>query len=126
MSLPLGAIFFLFQRRLAETPEPRRLAPGPLSVSEQPSVSNRANLARPGSVNESTVFSIAWLMAPPDGFRRLRRQAGRERQPVVGIVLCFDASVWVNPHTLNGVSAWPCLPCPSAAAERVCSPERRD
>ena len=36
MRLPLGAFFFLFQRRLAETPEPRRLAPGPISVSNSP------------------------------------------------------------------------------------------
>lgn len=36
MRLPPGAFFFLFQRRLAETPEPRRLAPGPISVSNSP------------------------------------------------------------------------------------------
>ena len=51
MRLPLGAFFFLFQRRLAETPEPRRLAPRRISVSEQPSVSNRPNLVRPGSAS---------------------------------------------------------------------------
>lgn len=70
------AFFFLFQRRSAKATEPRRLAPGPIPVSEQPSVSNRANLVRPGSVNESTVFSIAWLMAPPDGFPALASAGG--------------------------------------------------
>ena len=57
MRLPLGAFFFLFQRRLAETPEPRRLAPGPIPVSEQPSVSNRANLVRYGSASRRPAFS---------------------------------------------------------------------
>ena len=56
MRLPLGAIFFLFQRRLADAAEPRRLAPGPISVSERPSVSNRANLVRPGSASRSLAF----------------------------------------------------------------------
>src|SRR5690606_12531327 len=36
--------FLLFHRRLAEEGEPWRLAPGRISVSERPSVSNRANL----------------------------------------------------------------------------------
>lgn len=57
MRLPWGAFFFLFQRRLAETSEPRRLAPGPFSVSEQPSVSNRANLVLPGSASRRSAFS---------------------------------------------------------------------
>ena len=39
MRHPLGAFFFLFQRRLAEAPEPRRQTPGSISVSERPSVS---------------------------------------------------------------------------------------
>jgi len=56
MRLPLGAFFFLFQRRLAEAAEPRRLAPGRISVSERPSVSNRANLVRYGSVSRSAAF----------------------------------------------------------------------
>ena len=59
MRLPLGAFFFLSQRRLAETPEPRRLAPGPISVSERPSVSNRANLVRPGSASRRPTFSAS-------------------------------------------------------------------
>jgi len=57
MRLPLGAFFFLFQRRLAEAAEPRRLAPGRISVSERSSVSNRANLVRHGSVSRSAAFS---------------------------------------------------------------------
>ena len=76
MRLPLGAFFLLFQRRLADAAELRRLTPGSISVSEQPSVSNRANLAPSGSVNESTVFSIVWLMALPDGFPALSSVGG--------------------------------------------------
>ena len=60
MRLPLGAFFFLFQRRLAEAAEPRRLAPGRVSVSERPSVSNRANLVRPGSASRMPMFSICF------------------------------------------------------------------
>jgi hypothetical protein len=46
----------LFQRGLRTPPEPRRLTPGPISVSERPSVSNRANLVRPGSVSRTPTF----------------------------------------------------------------------
>ncbi len=59
MRLLLGAFFFLSQRRLAEAAEPRRLAPGPISVSELASVSNRANLVRPGSVSRMPMFSAS-------------------------------------------------------------------
>ena len=72
MRLPLGAFFFLFQRRLAETPEPRRLAPGPISVSERLSVSNRANLVRPGSASRRPAF--------PTGF------AGRSTVDSAGVL----------------------------------------
>jgi len=51
------AFFFLFQRGLRTPSEPRRLTPGPISVSERPSVSNRANLVRPGSVSRTPTFS---------------------------------------------------------------------
>jgi len=60
MRLPLGAFFFLSQRRLAETPEPRRLAPGPISVSKWPFVSNRANLAPSGSASRRAAFSTGF------------------------------------------------------------------
>lgn len=53
----MGAFFFLFQRRLAETPEPQRPAPGPISVSERPTVSNRANLVCSGSASRRPTFS---------------------------------------------------------------------
>jgi hypothetical protein len=56
MMLLLGAFFFLFQRRLAETPEPRRQMPGPISVSERPPVSNLANLAGVSSVGKIAFF----------------------------------------------------------------------
>src|SRR5690606_28623127 len=71
MRLPLGAFFFLFQRRLAEAAEPWRLAPGRISVSERPSVSNRANLVRPGSASRKPTF--------PTGFagRSTMDSAGR-------------------------------------------------
>jgi len=72
MRLPLAAFFFLFQRRLAETPEPQRLAPGPISVSERPSVSNRANLVRPGSASRRPAF--------PTGF------AGRSTVDSAGVL----------------------------------------
>lgn len=57
MRLPLGAFFFLFQRHLAEATEPWRLAPDRIAVSEQPSVSNRPNLVRPGSASRGPTFS---------------------------------------------------------------------
>jgi len=72
MRLPLGAFLFLSQRRLAGTPEPQRLAPGPISVSEQPSVSNRANLVRPGSASRRPAF--------PTGF------AGRSTMDSAGVL----------------------------------------
>ncbi len=62
MRLPWGGFFFLFQRRLAEASEPRRLAPGSISVSECPLVSNRANLARPGSASRSPAFPAGFAV----------------------------------------------------------------
>ena len=56
MRLPLGAFFFLFQRRLAEAAEPRRLALGPISVSARPSVSDRANVVGSGSASPRQMF----------------------------------------------------------------------
>src|SRR5690606_40263167 len=54
------AFFFLFQRRLAKAPEPRRLAPGSMSVSERPSVSNRANLTPSGSASRRPTSSMGF------------------------------------------------------------------
>jgi hypothetical protein len=53
-----GQNFFLFQRCLAEAPEPWRLAPCPISVSERPFVSNRANLAPSGSASQWPAFPM--------------------------------------------------------------------
>jgi len=50
----------LFQRCLAEAPEPWRLAPCPISVSERPFVSNRANLAPSGSASRKPAFSAGF------------------------------------------------------------------
>ena len=50
--------FFLFQRGLAEAAESRRLAQSSFSVSEWPSVSNRANLGRIGSAGKYHAISM--------------------------------------------------------------------
>ena len=53
---PPAGLFLFGSKALAETPEPRRLAPGRISFSERPSVSNRANLVGNSSVGKVAVI----------------------------------------------------------------------
>src|SRR5690606_24473975 len=83
---------------LADAAEPRRLAPGPISVSERPSVSNRANLVRPGSASRSPAFPAGFAGrstmdsagALPVGIA-FRRTLGRHIWGKPGAVLRYTA-----------------------------------
>jgi hypothetical protein len=93
-------IFVLFQEALAGLPKPQRMARSPKAVSER--LLSLTERTSPVSVRsmKSYLFQLLGWRRHTTFYRWLRRQAGQQRHPEMGMVLCVVARVWVRVRTI--------------------------